>query len=98
MSKAYSGRLNERPGDRGRPVTKIDSDTNNTRKSKAAMSSVLRCGREKRSPKGRQINSEISSMVEKYDMNRKLSFPGGCPGIPRATHSIPSPGGYDMKT
>ena len=98
MSKVCSGRLNERLGDRGRLVTKIDSDTNKSRKSKAARSSVLRCGREKRPPKDRQINSEISSMVEKYDMNWKLSFAGGCPDIPRATHSIQSPGGHDTKT
>lgn len=97
MGKAYGDKLNERLGDRGRPVTKIDGDTNNTRESKVARSSVLRCGREKRPPKGRQINSEISSMVEKYDMNWKLSFDGGCPDIPRATHSIYSPGGHDTK-
>jgi hypothetical protein len=75
-------------------VTKIDSDTNNIRKSKAARSSVLRCGREKRPPKDRQISSKISCMMEKYDMNWKPSFAGGCPGI----HSIPSPGSYDTKT
>jgi hypothetical protein len=98
MGKVYGGRLNERLGDRGRPVTKIDGDTDKSRKSKAARSSVLRCGREKRPPKDRQINSEISSMVEKYDMDWKLSFAGGCPDIPRATHSIHSPGGHDTKT
>jgi hypothetical protein len=74
--EASGGKLDERLGDRGQPVTKIDSDTNNTRKSKAARSSVLRCGREKRPPKDMQINSEISSAMEKYDMNWKLSFVG----------------------
>ena len=59
---------------------------------------MLRCGREKRPPKDRQINGEISSMVEQYDMNWKLSFTRGCPDIPRATHSIYSPGGHGMKT
>jgi hypothetical protein len=94
MGKAYSDRLDERVGGRGRPVAKIDSG----RKSKAVGSLVLRCGREKRPPRDRQINSKISSMVEKYDMSWKLSFAGGYPGIPRATHSIHSPGGHDTKT
>ena len=53
--------------------------------------------REKTS-KDRRINSEISSMVDKYDMKWKLSFAGGCPDIPRAAHSIHSPGGHDTKT
>lgn len=30
-------------------------------------------------------------------MNWKPSFAGGCPDIPRATHSIHSPGGHDTK-
>jgi hypothetical protein len=58
----------------------------------------LRCDLEKRPPKDRQINSEISSTVKKYDVNWKLSFTGGCPDIPKATHSIHSPGGHDTMT
>jgi hypothetical protein len=55
-------------------------------------------GREKRPPKGRQINSEISSTLEKYDVNWKVSFAGECSGRAMATHFIHSPGDEGTRT